>query len=379
MSMKNLRQRSADALSRLAAERAQPSEAAQPSAAAASVPVRPITAPGARALLQPTIDALNERAESAERALAETRQAHEAAKAQLERNPVELELELIVEVPGRRRRLTPEEFAELRANLESNDLVHPVVVRRIGGSAAGEARAGDGSRRGMYELVSGYNRLDVFRILGRRTIPVRVLDVDEEQVDAAAFWSNLLQPSLPDYEKYQGLKQYRDRHRLKDAEVARRAGISKTLMSFLMSFDQLPDGAKEALDANPRLFGASAARRFAKAAQSGKVDAVLEAIGLLSAGDTTQEDALRIAEGGSPARVVPPGRKVLASTVQIRSGQFDLCRMVAKGSSLRLEFKLEEHRERAQEIVAQAMEDLAVRLSAIEGGGEGGGEAGSAG
>ena len=372
MSMKDLRQRSADALSRLAAERSQsgafPSADAQTTPAAPGVALRPITAPGARALLQPTIDALNERALAAEQALAATREAHEAALAHVERNPVELELDRIVEVPGRRRRLSPEEFAELRANLEVNDLVHPVVVRRIPAPATNAGGAASLPDVALYELVSGYNRLDVFRILGRRKIPVRVMDVQEAEVDAAAFWSNLLQPSLPDYEKYQGLKQYRDQRQLSDAAVARQAGISKTLMSFLMSFDQLPEGAREALDANPRLFGATAARRFAKAAAAGKHASVMEAISLLSAGDMSQEDALRIADGGSSSRSMPPGRKVLASTVQIRNGQFDLCRMVAKGSSLRLEFKLEEHRERAQEIVAQAMEDLAARLSALESG-----------
>lgn len=77
-------------------------------------------------------------------------------------------------------------------------------------------------------------------------------------------------------------------------------------------------------------------------------------------------DVVIFVEDGAPARSISPGRKVLASTVQIRSGQFDLCRMVAKGSSLRLEFKLEAHRERAQAIVEQAMEELAIKLSSLD-------------
>ncbi len=57
----------------------------------------------------------------------------------------------------------------------------------------------------------------------------------------------------------------------------------------------------------------------------------------------------------------------MASTVQISSRALTLCRMVSKGTSLRLEFKLDEHRERAQEIVAQAMEDLAAKLAGLDG------------
>lgn len=369
MSMKNLRERGAEALTRLAAGRTNTSDGSSSfdggsSSTPPQTPRRAITAPGARALLQPEIDLLNERAQQAEQALAKLEDQQQA-------NPVELELERIVEVPGRRRRLTPAEFAELRANLEANELVHPVVVRLLPGSSDTKASAA----LARYELISGYNRLDVFRLLGRRTIPVRVLGIGDDQVDGAAFWSNLLQPSLPDYEKFLGLRQYRDQHNLSDAELARRAGVSKALISYLMSFGKLPAGAIELLDANPRLLGSDCARRLVKVAENGRSAAVVEALTLLSAGEiASQEQAVVVAEQGAPQvkpaemadAAQPSGRKVLASTVQICSGALTLCRMVSKGTSLRLEFKLDEHRQRAQEIVEQAMADLAAKLAGLE-------------
>ena len=199
--------------------------------------------------------------------------------------------------------------------------------------------------------------------------------MDDAEVDGAAFWSNLLQPSLPDYEKYLGLKQYKDQHDLSDAELARRAGVSKTLISFLMAFGKLPAEALDILDGNSRLLGAACARRLAMVAQSGRATAVIEVLSLLSSGEVgSQEEAALLAEQGHQAKVAEPaeapspsGRKVMASTVQISSGALTLCRMVSKGTSLRLEFKLDEHRERAQEIVAQAMEDLAAKLAGLKG------------
>jgi hypothetical protein len=67
---------------------------------------------------------------------------------------------------------------------------------------------------------------------------------------------------------------------------------------------------------------------------------------------------------GNAASGPPPasGRKVLASTVQFGNGPLTVCRMVSKGTSLRFEFKLEEHGERAQEILARAMDELASQL-----------------
>ncbi len=362
MSIKDLRACGEQALNRLTERSAQDAAAKKAGPADPATPpllMRALTAPGARALLQPEFDRLQEEARQA-------KEQRDQVLATLAANPVELELDRIIEVPGHRRRLSPEEFADLRANLEVQELVHPVVVRLV----PTEQGAAEAEAAPRYELISGYNRLDVFRVLGRRTIPVRVLGVDDAEVDGAAFWSNLLQPSLPDYEKYLGLKQYKERHDLSDAELARKAGVSKTLISFLMAFGKLPAEALEALESSPRALGANFAHRLAKATQNGRGPAVVEAINQLIAGEIKEQDeAVRRVEQGLSLQVnagsdTPPasGRKVLASTVQFGNGPMTVCRMVSKGTSLRFEFKLEEHRERAQEILARAMDELASQL-----------------
>ena len=370
MSMKDLRTRGEQALNRLTERSAQDAAAAKEGgptdSAAPPLLMRALTAPGARALLQPEFDRLQDEARQAQEVARQAKEQRDQVLAKLAANPVELELERIVEVPGRRRRLSPEEFADLRANLEVQELVHPVVVRLV----PTEPGAAEAEAAPRYELISGYNRLDVFRVLGRRTIPVRVLGVDDAEVDGAAFWSNLLQPSLPDYEKFLGLKQYKNQHDLSDAELARRAGVSKTLISYLMAFGKLPAEALEALESSPRALGATSAQRLAKAAQNGRGPAVIEAIQQLVTGEIKeQEEAVRWVEQGpslqgSTASGPPPasGRKVLASTVQFGNGPLTVCRMVSKGTSLRFEFKLEEHRERAQEILARTMDELALQL-----------------
>lgn len=56
------------------------------------------------------------------------------------------------------------------------------------------------------------------------------------------------------------------------------------------------------------------------------------------------------------------GRVVKANTIQIcssQSGRVDFCRMVSRGTSLRLKFKSEEHRALADEIVERVLRELA--------------------
>src|SRR5947208_1008188 len=77
---------------------------------------RPTTVPGAAAFMQPTIDALNERAKTAER------QAEDLRK-QLALQPSEVPIDLLDQVPGRKRKLTTDEYAELKENLRVNQLI----------------------------------------------------------------------------------------------------------------------------------------------------------------------------------------------------------------------------------------------------------------
>ena len=71
---------------------------------------KPVTAVGAVAFMQPTIDALNERVKNAEAA-------NEELRRKVDAQPTEVELGLLDEKPGRKRRLTPDQFEELKENL----------------------------------------------------------------------------------------------------------------------------------------------------------------------------------------------------------------------------------------------------------------------
>lgn len=250
-------------------------------AAAGSRPVgSPRTAPGQLMHLQATAEQQHDEIERLKRALAE-RTAEE-----------EVDLDLIDEVEGRRRKLSPEEYAELKANLERNPLITPVVLRR--------------RPNGRRELVAGHNRTAIYRELGRPRIRAVTQDIADEDVSKFAFFSNLLAPSLSDFEKYWNFLQLQTETGLDHAALAEIAGISRVHVTRIMRYDALPEKAKEILFRRPERLGSTAAQALSQIAESGRTEAVIAAIEKLVNDETmTQEQAVSMARAQRPKTAAP--------------------------------------------------------------------------
>lgn len=294
---------------------------------------RPTTAPGATALMQPTIDALNQRTRDAEA------KAIELTK-QLERQPIEVLIDLLVEIPSRKRRLSPEEFNELKENLANNPLMHPVVVKKLEDS--------------RYEIISGHNRVAAYRALSRKMIEVVVKDIEDASTDRLSFYTNLLQPSLPDFEKYLGFKAEKERSGHTQKRIAQEAGIPEAVVSMLLAFGELPEAALEMIKDRPEAIGMKCVMDLVKLVRGGNGDRVVEAISLLVEGKLTQKEAVSYAGRPAVART-----RVRTSPIKIRAGRLDFCQYVGHGTSLRIEFKNEEHRTQSEDAIGKLLQELA--------------------
>ena len=203
---------------------------------------------------------------------------HRAAKAEAEvaalRNR-KVKISDLVIVPGRKRQLTAQEFAELKANLEAFPLINPITIRV--------------QPSGNYELVAGHNRVEAFVELGRSEIEANVIDLIDEQVIPAAFYSNLLSPSLPDYEKYLGFKQLQEATGKSQSELASESGVSKTMISMLFAFDQMGAASHVALSAQPQLVSATLAGKLRN------LHNVDEAVAKLASGEITLQQVVSVA------------------------------------------------------------------------------------
>jgi ParB family chromosome partitioning protein len=237
---------------------------------------------------------------------------HRAAKAEAE-NAVLRERRVRIAdlkiVAGRQRQLTTDEFAELKANLSAFPLINPVTIRTL--------------PSGEHELISGHNRVQAYVELGRTEIEANVLELGEDQVLPAAFYSNLLSPALPDYEKYLGFKQLQQATGKSQAELARESGLSKSMLSMLFAFDDLSPAAQTILSAQPHLVSATVAAKLKH------LPLADEALARLAAGEITAQQAL-LAATARPARPAPA---VAIKPVVIKQGKQRFAEVSCRGAT----------------------------------------------
>ncbi|AQH05179.1 hypothetical protein A9R05_39975 (plasmid) [Burkholderia sp. KK1] len=319
------------------------------------IPVRPKTAPGQLMASLPLLaekerelDALRQRIGELEAGVtggsAEEIELlkKQLAEAKQSRGAIDIPLIELHEVPGRRRHMPAEKYTELRENLRHNKLIHPVVVlpRLEGG----------------FEILSGHHRTDAFRELGRQAIRCVVGDTTSEEADEGAFFANLMQSDLTDYEKYIGLKRFQHKHaKLKQAEIAEQIGISQSYVSLLLSYDRLPRAARDILDANIGIVGASAAAELASISEVGHRDRVVEAVLQLSTHKLDQAQAVRFARNGDR----PKAAKPVATTYKVKAGKNTWCDVRRAKNVMRIEFQSEEIAEAVQDAIKRTLETLA--------------------
>lgn len=253
----------------------------------------------------------------------------------------ELSLRDLVEVHGRRRSLTGQQYEELKANLRNNELVHPIVVRKVAD--------------GKYEIISGHNRAAIYRELGRDRIKATVLDADEYLAEASAVYANVFHSELPDFGKYLGFSRLLELTGKTQKEVAAASGADEKSVSRWLSFADLPEEALEIIAAAPDKVGGTSAMAFGALTKEGKGAAVVEAVRGIVEGKFTQEAGVRFAKtGGKPAT-----KPVRPEPLTIRTGKAIYCKMIGVGQTLRLDFKSEEERAAAEIEIRQILERFA--------------------
>lgn len=235
--------------------------------------------------------------------------------------PRKISLSDIYLIEGRKRKLTVEQRQDLKANLEQNPLLHPVTVLPK-------------NERG-YELVSGYNRFEIYRELGREEIDAFIVELDASKVDNYAFYANLLAPSLPDFEKYLGFKKRQLESGFSLKELAEESGLTSKALSRIYVFDSLPEEAIKLLSNAPDVLGINAAQGILAAFSAGKQKRALEAIQKLVDREEGFTQAKAVAWAKSPGAVTTPANP----TRVIRSGKAHFCTIEARKNIIAVKFK----------------------------------------
>lgn len=119
-----------------------------------------------------------------------------------------------------RKSFDKDELASLSASLKEHGVLQPLVVRNMGDH---------------FQLIAGERRLRAAQDAGLATVPVHVVDFNDQQVLEAALAENIQRADLNPIEKAQGFKDYLDRFGMSHEQLAQRLGLARSSVSNLVN------------------------------------------------------------------------------------------------------------------------------------------------
>jgi ParB family chromosome partitioning protein len=131
-----------------------------------------------------------------------------------------------------RKTFDGDELASLQKSIESHGILQPLVVRQVGA---------------RYQLIAGERRLRAAQAAGMTSVPVSVVDLNDQQSFEAALVENIQRADLNPIEKAQGFKDYLDRYQITHEQLASRLGLGRATITNLVALLELPANLQEAV------------------------------------------------------------------------------------------------------------------------------------
>jgi len=281
----------------------------------------------------------------------------DAAEAKLTalQNAMRVSVDDLHEVKGRRRLLARDEYEELKDNIRQYGIISPLTV---------ESRA-----EGGYNIISGHHRKDVLRELAEEnpkfaewseSVPIHITEADERG-DEKAFYANLFHPSLPDYEKWLGLKKLTTSLPASEVtleQLSRRTGVSIAQVSRIMQFGELPSGILKLLGSYPKAVGSNLAGKLVRLKKSVQEENLVAAVQQIVEAGISQDSAYKVA-----AKRPQSSKSPLASLnrIQFKNGKEIYCTLTPLPKQIRLEFKSDDERILIQQKIEAVISEIATK------------------
>lgn len=131
-----------------------------------------------------------------------------------------------------RKAFDDDELASLSASIRTHGVLQPLVVRQVGEH---------------YQLVAGERRLRAAREAGLQSVPVTVVDFNDQQTIEAALVENIQRTDLNPIEKAQGFKDYLTRYRMTHEQLAGRLGLGRATITNLVALLEMPAELQDAV------------------------------------------------------------------------------------------------------------------------------------
>jgi ParB family chromosome partitioning protein len=134
-----------------------------------------------------------------------------------------------------RKNFDKDDLASLCASVKSHGILQPLVVRP----------AGD-----HYQLVAGERRLRAAQEAGLKSVPIRIVDFNDQQAYEATLVENIQRSDLNPIEKALGFKDYLDRFHLNHEQLAQRLGLARSTITNLVNLLELAPEVQDGVRLN---------------------------------------------------------------------------------------------------------------------------------
>src|SRR5688500_17312928 len=126
-----------------------------------------------------------------------------------------------------RKHFDQDEIQSLSRSVKSHGILQPLVVRSVGD---------------RYQLIAGERRLRAAKEAGLKSVPIRVVDFNDQEAFEAALAENIQRTDLNPIEKALGFKDYLERFGLNHEQLAQRLGVSRsTITNLIHLLDLAPE------------------------------------------------------------------------------------------------------------------------------------------
>ncbi len=134
-----------------------------------------------------------------------------------------------------RHHFAEKQIEELAASIRENGLIQPLVVRQVDGK---------------FELIAGERRLRAVTSLGQDKVKVVVREATDQEVAELTLIENLQREDLTPLEEAEQYRLLQVRFAMKQEDIARRVGKSRTVVANMVRLLELVPEAREMLEAN---------------------------------------------------------------------------------------------------------------------------------
>ena len=133
-----------------------------------------------------------------------------------------------------RKNFDDEKLNELAESIREHGLIQPIVV----------SRSTNGT---TYRIIAGERRYRASRIAGLKEVPVKVLDVDEAEIKKISLVENIQREDLNPVEESMAIKEIIEQFDIRQEDLARAIGKSRSYISNSIRLLNLPDAVLENL------------------------------------------------------------------------------------------------------------------------------------